>query len=241
MGKGNGMAMLTKAYVQRAVGYVRVSTTGQAVDGVSLAAQRARIEAWSVATGSDLAAVHVDAGLSGGRADNRPGLQAAITEACATRGALVVYSLSRLARSTRDAIAIAEKLERSGADLVSLTENIDTTGAVGKLFFRMMAALAEFERDQIAERTTDALRHKKRNGERVGRIPFGSDLADDGVRLIENPDEQRIIAMIESLRSAGISYRAIAAELHRRGIAAKGGGRWHASSVRHIAMQRVAA
>ena len=80
-----------------AIGYVRVSTEGQAAQGVSLDAQRARIEAWATADGCRMGDVHVDAGLSGGRADNRPALQAALTQVCRERGALVVYSLSRLA------------------------------------------------------------------------------------------------------------------------------------------------
>ena len=73
--------------------------------------------------------IRVDAGISGKRADNRPGLIAALDSACQARGVLVVYSLSRLARSVRDTLDIAERLERAGADLVSLSEQIDTTSA----------------------------------------------------------------------------------------------------------------
>ena len=58
-----------------AIGYIRVSTEGQAQDGVSLDAQRAKIEAWCALNDYTLAAVHVDAGISGKPADNRPGLQ----------------------------------------------------------------------------------------------------------------------------------------------------------------------
>lgn len=74
----------------KAVGYTRVSSEGQAQDGVSLDAQRSRIEAWCLASGYELIAVHVDAGLSGGRADNRPALQAALAEACKQKAVLVV-------------------------------------------------------------------------------------------------------------------------------------------------------
>src|ERR1700722_7189304 len=108
--------------MKQAVGYVRVSTEGQAQEGVSLDAQRAKIEAWTKLNGYELHAVHVDAGLSGGRADNRPALQRAIDEACQLKAALVVYSLSRLARSTRDTLGISERLDRAGAGLVRLSE-----------------------------------------------------------------------------------------------------------------------
>ncbi|MCH8807868.1 MAG: recombinase family protein [Planctomycetes bacterium] len=200
-----------------------MSTSGQATDGVSLEAQRGRIQAWCVANGCELAAVHVDAGISGKRADNRAGLQAALADVCKRGGALVVYSLSRLARSTKDAIAIAERLEKAGADLASLTERIDTTTAAGKMVFRMLAVLAEFERDLVSERTVAALAHKASIGERVGEIPFGWTLATDGVTMIRHEAEQAAIRDMRELRVNGRSYRAIAAELTRRGILTKKG------------------
>ena len=103
-----------------AVGYIRVSTIGQAQEGVSLEAQRGKIQAWATANGYALGEIHVDAGISGSKANNRPGLQSALNDACRQKAALVVYSLSRLARSTRDAITISERLEKCGSDLVSL-------------------------------------------------------------------------------------------------------------------------
>ena len=62
---------------------------------------------------------------------------------------------------------MAERLEKAGADLVSLTEAIDTTSAAGRLFFRLMAAMAEFERDVVAERTRSAMAYKRGRGERA--------------------------------------------------------------------------
>lgn len=223
------------------VGYARVSTDGQAADGVSLAAQRERIEAYCKAGGSELVGFHEDRGLSGGRADNRPGLQAAVDEACRGKAALVVYSLSRVARSTTDTLAIAEKLDRAGGDLVSLTEKIDTTTAAGAMVFRMLAVLSEFERDLVSERTTAALAHLRGQGRRVsGRIPFGFDLGDDGKSLVENPDEQKALRVIDRLRDEGLSLRGIAAELGRRGIATKMGAPWAAETVRKILTRKVA-
>jgi DNA invertase Pin-like site-specific DNA recombinase len=92
-------------------------------------------------------------GLSGTKAD-RPGLAAALSAVC-KGDALVVYSLSRLARSTAHTLQVSDYLEWVGADLVSLSEKIDTTSASGKMVFRLLAVLAEFERDLISERTTD--------------------------------------------------------------------------------------
>ena len=160
--------------VHRAIGYIRVSTEDQVLEGVSLAAQRNKVEAWSELNDHELLAVEEDAGISGATADKRPGLQAALDAACRKRATLVVYSLSRLARSTMDALLIAERLEKAGADLVSLSEKIDTTTAAGKMVFRMLAVLAEFERDQLAERTRAAMQHLRGQGRRISRhLPYG--------------------------------------------------------------------
>ena len=218
---------------QAAIGYIRVSTEGQAADGVSLDAQRAKIEAWAVLNDYDLAAVHVDAGISGKSALNRPGLQAALAD-CRTGSALVVYSLSRLARSTKDTIEISDRLAKSGADLVSLSEKIDTTSAAGKMVFRMLAVLAEFERDQISERTTTAMQFKKTKGELVGAIPYGHDLADDGVRLLDNAEEQAAIAQARELKASGLSLRKIAAELQRRGFVSRAGTMFQPGQVQRM-------
>ena len=89
---------------QTGIGYVRVSTEEQATEGVSLEAQRAKVAAYCGLNGHALAQTYADEGLGGKQADNHPGLQNAITHACESRGVLLVYSLSHLARSTRDAI-----------------------------------------------------------------------------------------------------------------------------------------
>ena len=71
----------TPPKTETAVGYFRVSTAGQANEGVSLEAQQAKIAAWCDANGYELAGVYTDAGLSGKRADNRPELQRALKAA----------------------------------------------------------------------------------------------------------------------------------------------------------------
>lgn len=220
--------------MQKAIAYIRVSTAGQVEDGVSLDAQRARIAAWATANNFELVAVFEDAGLSGSRADNRPGLTAALDAVCRARGALVVHSLSRLARSVKDTLCISERLERADADLVSLTERIDTTTAAGRMVFAMLAAMNQFERDLASERTKAALTYKKGRGERVGQVPFGSRLAEDGVSLVPDPAEQEAIALVAELRARGQSCRAIATEMNRRGIPTKGGGKWYETTARRV-------
>jgi site-specific DNA recombinase len=218
--------------MQTATAYIRVSTEGQVVEGVSLDAQRAKIQAWCELNDYTLGNIFVDAGISGSRADNRPELQKALT-VCSSGGALIVYSLSRLARSTADTLSIADMLQKKGVDLVSLSERIDTTTAAGKMVFRMLAVLSEFERDQISERTTTAMQHKKSQGERVGSIPYGFTLSDDGVNLEPNKTEQKILSTVQKLRAEGLTFRAIADKLEKRGFKPRG-KKWHPQTVSNI-------
>jgi len=227
--------------MKAAYGYIRVSTPGQRDKGVSLEAQKQRIAAWCTLNEYELREVFVDAGISGKRTKNRPGLKEALSTVTKRGDALVVYSLSRLARSTKDTIQIGERLEKSGADLVSLSERIDTTSAAGKMVFRMLAVLAEFESDIISERTILGMDCKRDRGESLGKIPFGSDLAGDGVTLVDNPGEQNVLQIIRRLRSEGESLRKIAAELTRRGIPTKEGkDTWTHTAVNRI-VKRIAA
>lgn len=221
----------------RAIGYARVSTIGQVEDGVSLDAQQSRLASWCAANGAELARVYVDAGLSGGRADNRPGLQEALDDVCRPGGVLVVYSLSRLARSVLDTITITNRLNRSGADLVSLSEKIDTTSAAGKMIFRVMAVMAEFEKDLISERTRSAMSYKRGKGQRVGSIPLGFTVAEDGQTLLPDAAEQAAVITIRELSASGLGPRAVARELDRRKIPTKTGrsGWTHSAVVKILA------
>ena len=213
-----------------AIGYIRVSTGKQADEGVSLEAQEAKIRAWAELNDYDNVEIYNDAGVSGSSTKGRDGLFDAI-DALNKGDALVVYSLSRLARSTKDTIEISETLQKKGADLVSLSEKIDTTSAAGKMIFRMLAVMAEFERDQISERTSAALQHKKSKGERAGHIPFGFKLDADGVHLVECPEEQKVLSEIKTLKKNGMSLRKIAASLNERGISNRGGKKWNHASI----------
>lgn len=217
--------------MQKAIGYIRVSTQGQADDGVSLAAQRSKIEAWCHLNDAELVAVFEDAGISGASMTGRVGLHAAL-KATGKGMALVSYSISRMARSTADMLEIAKGLDAKGADLVSVTEKIDTTTAAGRMVFKMLAVLADFERDQIGERTSMALAHKKSKGEVYGTTPFGFDAVEG--RLVEVKAEAEIVGEILRQREAGVSLAEIAEFLNAQGIEGKRGGRWYASTVRYL-------
>lgn len=216
------------------VAYIRVSTEKQETEGVSLEAQLERLKAWCAMHGRELHSHWTDAGLSGGRADNRPALQEALSQVCALRGVLVVYSLTRLARSTRDMLDIAARLEDAGADLVSLSESIDSTTAAGRMMFRMLAVLGEFERDLVAERTKMAMAHKRAKGEYCGGgAPYGYWMSPGSGQLVTLPEEQRTIQAIREMASQGMKPPTIAALLRREGVPCRGKA-WHRKTVERI-------
>ena len=214
------------------IAYARVSTEEQAREGISLEAQKSRITAWAHAMDYRVIAQEEDAGVSGKNIKAREGLIRALKIACEEKAALVVYSLSRLSRSTRDTLMIAEMLDKAGADLVSLSERIDTSSASGKMIFRLMAVLSEFERDMISERTAAVLQHKKSRLEAYSPTPYG--YTRKGNTLAPDPEEQRIISKIRRMRRRGKSLRGIAKHLNERGIPSKRDARWHHSTINYI-------
>ena len=178
-----------------------------------------------------------DAGISGGSMNGREGLHAALK--ATTKGmALVTYSISRLARSTKDLLEIAELIRAKKAGLVSVTEQIDTASAMGEFFFTVMGAIATLERKVTGERTKMALAHKKASGDVYAATPFGFEAIAG--RLVEVKRESAIVANILKMREAGKSLADIANHLNASGIEGKRGGRWFPSTVRYL-IQRQAA
>ena len=216
--------------MSKAIGYIRVSTQKQADEGVSLDAQRAKIEAWCFVNDYDLTNVFCDDGISGMKSD-RDGLLAAMAEA-GKGAALVVYSLSRLTRSHTDLISFGDKLKKQGADLISLSENIDTTSAAGKMVFRMLGILNEFERDQISERTKAALAHKKENNQVYNHTPYG--YSRSGESLQKNDAEAAVAAQAVKLYQSGKTMRAIARHLNECGVPTKLGKQWQPMQISRL-------
>lgn len=223
--------------MKQAIGYIRVSTERQASEGVSLEAQEARINSWCSANNYELVRVYVDAGISGKRMDTRKELLAAL--AALKKGmALVSYSLSRLARSTKDALSIGETVAKKKADMVSLSEQIDTTTAAGKMMFQMLAVLAEFERNLVAERTTTALQHKKSNNQKYcNQTPYGFQAIEG--RLVEVEKEAQVVAEIQLARASGNTLQYIANSLNSRSIPTKTNKQWAPATI-HLLLKRSA-
>ena len=112
---------------------------------------------------------------------------------------------------------------------------IDTTSAAGRFMLVVLAGAAEMERNLTRERTRSAMAVKKSNCQRTGTLPYGHDLAGDGVALVPNEREQMVIRDIQDMRAAGKTLKQIADTLTKQGIPTKTGrsDRWtHQAVVR---------
>jgi DNA invertase Pin-like site-specific DNA recombinase len=221
----------------RAVGYVRVSTEEQAVEGVSLAAQEAKLRAYCGLRGLDLVELVIDAGVSGGKSlEERPG-GARLLELVAKRavGAVIAIKLDRLFRNATDCLIVADGWQRRSValHLVDLGgQAVDTGSAVGRFFFLMLAGVAEMERNLVRERTRMAMRHQKSLGRRVGQIPYG--FKSDGTGgVVPDVAESVVVEKMQALRASGLSIRAVADALTRDGVPARG-ARWHPTTVARL-------
>lgn len=96
---------------------------------------------------------------------------------------VVIESLSRLGRSTKDLIELMELFVERGVNLVSLKESIDTSSSTGKLLFTLMSALAQFERDLISERTVEGLKAARSRGRMGGRPKINDDQIKKAIKI----------------------------------------------------------
>lgn len=219
--------------MNKAVGYIRVSTEEQAREGVSLDNQEEKIRAYTQFQDLELVEVIREAGKSGKNLE-REGIKRLI-DLCKNRSIshIVVYKLDRLTRSTKDLLMLVEDtFSRYDIEFHSLHEKIDTTTAHGKFFLTLMGAMAQMERDLISERTKDALLYKKSQGHRLGTPYMGIKVVNGEVQNIE--EELFVLKKIEEFRKSGYTLAKIAETLNYEGIKTKRGGKWYPSTVEYL-------
>ena len=226
----------------RMVGYARVSTEEQAREGVSMDAQRERLAAFCTAQGCELVAIECDNGASGSLTPSkRPGLARALARIRSGEAdGLLALKLDRISRSTRDVLDLVDGSRRKGWRLVSVAEQLDTGSAAGRLVVTVLAALAEMEREQVEERTRFALAEVARQGRGRSRFtPYGWRTAEgnaetrkgDRGRLVQHPEEQRVLRRMLRLREREHGVQAIADTLNEEAILTRAGKPWTRQAV----------
>lgn len=201
--------------------YVRVSTAEQASNGESLDTQRRQAIGYAMMKGWDVAAVFVEAGVSGSvpLADRPEGRK--LLAALEPGDAVITPKLDRMFRSASDALGTLEELKGQGIQLHIIDLGGDVCGnGISKLVFTILSAVAENERDRIRERIRDVKRNLAAQGVyNGGKRPFGSDIVDG--RLVPNEAEQATLAQIRSMRASGAGYREIARAIGKQPMTVK--------------------
>jgi site-specific DNA recombinase len=205
------------AFPMQARLYERVSTDEQGRTGFSLAAQDESLRAFCVSQGWGVAGRYVDEGVSAKNLD-RPEFQRLLRE-CVAGDVVLVYKLDRLTRSVRDLDDLLKEFDKRGIHFRSATEQFDTTTATGRLFIRMVAEFAQWERESIAERAAMGKHKRVKEGEwHGGKPPFGYVTVDSDKikrgrvlkRLEPDPIRSHVVPMIFEKYVAGFGTRAIA-------------------------------
>lgn len=213
----------------RLVAYVRVSTQDQQ----TIANQVEKIRSYCDLHDHELIEVFSDHGLSAKNAD-RPGLRRAI-KASTSNGVdgLVITKLDRLSRSVRDWSEICDLFNRREKALLSVFDHIDTSTAKGRMVINLFATIAQWEREEIAERTKTSMDYLRRQGRRIGlHAAYGYKIdPDDSTRVIPCSQEQAILDTIRELRATGMNYSQVAAALNADGHMNRAGNPFNKSGV----------
>jgi DNA invertase Pin-like site-specific DNA recombinase len=212
------------------VAYYRVSTDKQGRSGLGLEAQREAVSRYLAGRGHGGEVVLLEEFTdieSGKQHSNRPALAAALELCRKKKAAIVIAKLDRLARN----VAFIANLMESGVDFVA----VDMPQA-NRLTLHILAAVAEHEREMTSQRTKEALAAATRRGVKLGNPTPQVSLhkCRNTIAARVEQEHAKIYPTICELRERGLSFRAIARELERRGIATPKGGRWHSESIARL-------
>jgi site-specific DNA recombinase len=217
--------------MKRAVGYCRVSTEEQ-TKGTSLKHQQSKIKAYCKLMDMVLRDTIIDDGYTG-RNLKRPGIQKLLKMVEKNEvDSIVVLRLDRIFRNTLDCLTSIKDWESKGVSFVSISESVDTSSPMGRFFLKILSSLAELESEMIGQRIKESLNHLKENGRVYGPLAYG--WKRKGKKLVEDPEEQKVIRKVLMLDSEKKTKREIADHLNEAGYRTKKGRRWDWQSVNSI-------
>lgn len=210
-------------------GYTRVSTIEQATsDRVSLDAQARTIRGCAMMRGEDEPEIFSDPAVSGSEPFHTRPTGSKLMDVMVRGDVLIVSKMDRMFRSARDALNCAEDFRARGINLVLCDMGTDTitNSGTSKIFFGILAIMAEFENDRRAERMAEGRKGKKARGGHIGGYaPYGYRVSGSGMdaMLTEYLPEQRILTVIREMRASGMSLSSIARAMTNRGIMNRSG------------------
>lgn len=204
-------------YNKRVAIYIRCSSEEQKKEGLSLDAQKKKLEEYCEFKKWKIFKIYKDEGISAGSIKKRDEFKNMLNDAKNEKFSTILMTrFDRAFRNVKEALVTLDELKKINVDFVSITEDVDTTTAMGKFFFVIISAFAELERSMTTERNKSIMEKKFSDGLFIARIPFGYNPVyknakeKKGIKDIKvNLKEAEIVKDIFLLTSKRISYKVI--------------------------------
>ena len=221
----------------KAVGYCRVSTSSQVIDGHSLECQKQTILDYCKYQKLDFTRFYEDQGISG-KDMKRDDLILMLGE-LKPNTVVIVTSISRISRSVKDTQIIIEMIKSKKSSLTILDLNVDTSTPLGDFMLNVMASISQFERLQTCQRISDTMQHMSKNGTLITKPRFGYRIIKDqngNSEVVTHDDEQVTINIIRDIitndKSATVSH--IVKYLSDQGITIRKAKQIYPATIRKI-------
>jgi site-specific DNA recombinase len=218
--------------------YVRVSTEEQAQEGFSIRAQEQKLADYARIKDWQIYKIYADEGISGKDIKGRPAIKELIADVKAGNVKnVLVFKIDRLTRSTADLIYLVDIFNQYDCAFYSLLESIDTHTASGRMFLKIIGIFAEFERENIIERTKVGVERKVKEGYSLctAQASYGYDRAKgERIQKINEYEADIVREIFHMFVHGGETLTNIARLLNLRGIKTKGCKTWDSTKVRRL-------